>query len=281
MRLSRNLLLSAVAGAMAAAFGSESGYAQSITSITTFKNAAYSQTGPSTLVYDGSFFSVSGAMSTPSDFDGGTLSNDVSATTFPLTPNGSFLGYQTPLYPTQAAMDADLPQADYDFEATNSVTLDSEDVYYTYDQDAYPLSDPQLDAASFNDLQNLNPAQTLDLNFNSFIQSTSPVPDENYVFVSIYNPDFSLAFNQGFLSPTTTSATVPGGTLAPNTMYDLSIIFDSRLDGYDDSDSIPVQQAFDNRLDIDFTTTAVPEPASLGLLGIGAMALLARRRAKT
>ena len=100
-------------------------------------------------------------------------------------------------------------------------------------------------------------------------------------FESGTNRPFLLA---AFLPSSTTSVTIPAGTLLPGTSYIWDVDFDSRIQSTDINGSgIPTQQLFDVRTFGTFTTLTTPEPASLALLApVTAFFLLTlkRRRSK-
>jgi hypothetical protein len=93
-------------------------------------------------------------------------------------------------------------------------------------------------------------------------------------------------FSDDFQPSSTSNVVIPGGTLAANTAYSFTLIYDERIVGTDANGSgITTFQLFDDRTTGDFTTgnavVPTPEPSSLalGLIVVGLLANRMRRKA--
>src|SRR5207253_1361687 len=151
--------------------------------------------------------------------------------------------------------------------------------------DAYTSNLPLFTSSSFAALMaGINPATSNTINFNGFTPAANA--SQGFLFFVIYNSLGNVVFNagNGFLSPSTTSAVIPAGTLSPFTQYTFELNFDDRVYGVDAGGSgIPTQIQFDFRNDTLFSTgaaVATPEPSSglLLLTAIGFVVGLLRLR---
>ena len=219
-----------------------------------------------------------------SDFDGGTMSfpGPASPQTFNISglldccgDNG--MGYQSG-YMTQAALDANFPTGvTYALTSTNSVTLASQEVDVAYANDLYTSDIPQLTPGSFLDLHKANPGSPLTIDFNSF--TPNGLADFGQGFFNIF--DFTTATTvasfSGF-SPSTTSLTLPAGTLTRGHSYVFELIFDDGVNGVDPN-GVAVSARSDMRTFGDFAV-GVPEPATWAMMlaGVGLAGAALRRR---
>jgi hypothetical protein len=138
---------------------------------------------------------------------------------------------------------------------------------------------PALTASSFTALQGLNASSPDTVDFNGF----TPVggATQSFVFFTVTDVNTGTAvFSDSFLPSSTSSVTIPGGTLAAGTAYSYDLIYDERIDG---TAGISTFALFDNRTEGDFTTAlvATPDPSSLALslTVLGFLALRLRRKA--
>jgi hypothetical protein len=120
----------------------------------------------------------------------------------------------------------------------------------------------------------MNPFQPFTVQLSPFVPN--PIATQTYIFFSIYDATGHVIFNDGFLSASTTSLSIPAGTLSPNANYKYELIFSDR-------DTVPSPGAtfnadllFDVRTDGLFST--IPEPSTLILAALGGLALVAYRR---
>jgi hypothetical protein len=215
-----------------------------LTSFDIGKNVEYNQTGANTVVPAYAFFSAYAYFPNVGDYDTGTMTYPGAGSPQTLSPGafgGPNVSFQTFALANQAAMDAAYPFGTYTAQAFNTgLGTSSTAVGINYSQDAYASNLPQMSAASFAAFQGMNPAKSLTVNFNAFSQN--PVADASWTFFNIYSST-GVAFGAEFLPNTTTSVTIPGGTLAPNTTYQWEMNFDNRIDGTDINGSgIPTQQ---------------------------------------
>jgi hypothetical protein len=242
-------------------------------------NIENDQTGPSTVLPFGTFFSAYAYMPTAGDFTSGTLTYPGPGSPQALSP-GSFGGpnvyYQTPYLADLPALEAAYPFGTYTVQASGP-SGPSSTVGIDYTAEAYGNT-PSLTAGSFNALQGLNPLLSDTVNFNGF--TPNGAASQAFVFFNVYNVGTGAdVFADNFLASSTASVVIPGGTLAADTAYSYELIYDDRIYGVDTNGSgIPTQQEFDTRTFGNFTTT--PEPGSYAavLLVLGSLILLARLR---
>jgi hypothetical protein len=277
MRRSVYSLSLAAAGLVAAA-----GIAQAqLTKADVGVNPTFSQTG-STLAgvsSTGGFFSGRAFVTTPTDFSGGTLTygGPGSPQTLSFVPadvalelsasNSSFSTLQS-LFPT----------GDYTF-ALSAGAQPAASVEIDYEGGAYS-NVPFI--TNFSALQGLNASKSFTVDLNTYVPGS--VATGSSIFFSISNSSGTV-FSTGALSDTTTSITIPGGTLAAGGAFTFDLLFDNRIGGTAEVNGLPVTltQFYDTHTDGTFTTAAgtVPEPSTwamllVGFVGLGAMI---RRRA--
>jgi hypothetical protein len=242
-------------------------------------NPTFQQTGATTVVATGGFFSARAFLDSASDFDGGTLTFPGAGSPAALTPgDGATLAFGDSAA-TMAALNAAYPFGTYAFHLTNSATSASQDASLDYSIIADALSVPALTAASFNQLQGLNAGSGFNFDFDAFEQN--PDASEGFLFLNVFGADGKNVFS---VNPdvSATSIFMPGGTLAAGQTYTFDLIFDSRI--VDNSGDVPTEIFFDSHTSGDFSTAAaVPEPSTwammiIGLAGVGAA--LRRRSAR-
>ena len=127
----------------------------------------------------------------------------------------------------------------------------------------------------------MNPAAGFTIDFNAFTPDASS--SVAFTFFTIHDPSNKVVFDGGFMSPSTTSVFVPGGTLLASTAYTYELDFSDRISGFDSTTGVFTEEGFDVRTDGAFVTglavARVPEPATVALFGpVAAMALVLRRR---
>ncbi len=206
--------------------------------------------------------------------------------TYTFLNNETAAGYyitQSASYPTQAAMDSDYPFGSYTYGLTGGTNGPvSSTINYT--SDFYTANMPTLTAASFNGLQGADTSQPINVAFAPMLDN----PDfgvtagaDHYVFLDVYTSGFGADVYSTYTDQTAslTNFVIPASTLAPDTSYSVLLTFDDRI-GTTDGNNVNQFQLFDTKTEVDFTTGAavVPEPASLGLVGIGISLLAARRK---
>jgi hypothetical protein len=244
------------------------------------KGIQYDQTGPSVLTprlaSGPAFFAAEVFASNPTDFDTGMMTFPGPASPITMIPDGAG-GVFTTEGASNAALDAKYPTGTYTLTATNSSTSATFSASLPYYTDLPPSgAPPQLSAGTFTALQNLNPHQSLTLNFNSFTPDARDTTSETAF--QIFDPlDNSIVLQN--LPSSATSVFLPANTLAPGSSYVLVLSFANVIEGFGSGvplDTLGVQNTF-----VSFSTSAVPEPRSWALMILGAGlagAMLRRKR---
>jgi hypothetical protein len=139
---------------------------------------------------------------------------------------------------------------------------------------SYPSAIPSF--SNYSAIQNLNPSQAFTFDFSGF-QALTDSSDQSLLFLDIYNAAGVDVFSDDFLPATTTSVTLPAGTLLAETSYSVALDYSNRETTTDGgfADEIDPFVGLDYSTSADFTT-AIPEPAvsylivaGLGLLVVG------------
>ncbi len=256
----------------------------SVTFYDIFKNDSYSQTSnaqPS--LANGFFATATLSYSTAGDVVNASVVNG--GTTSPLiltsSPGNNFNYAAT--FASQAAMDAAFPLGNpYTFQISGG-TLGTQSASLNTPATALNSVIPFLTGSSYTQLQGLNPATPDTIGINGFAPVTGTT--ESFAFFTITRQsDNAIVFQQGFLSPSTTSVFVAANTLAPGTAYNIDLDYSSRITtpnaGFGTGTSLI---GFEQRTEIGFTTgSAAPEPSSVALSGLGlASAVLVFRRRRS
>jgi hypothetical protein len=283
-QLSLPLVIAAFASTSLSAQGAHAG----ITSAAMVQDAAYQQTGPSTVApifspAGNHFFDAEIFTASPTDFDGGTFTLP-DGTSFPMVRTSP--PFAAILYGTATQSSADLaalfPNGTYTLTATNSVTSTSQSVQIQYVDDFVVNSIPALTPNSFLSLHKAN-AAPLTVNFEGFTpdpRSTSSVVLFSMVGFGVDKGVFSSkTFSPGPLPSSTTSVVLPAGFLTKGWSYSFSVFDIQTLSGLYNGISASVGGASIVQSNT-FQVTAVPEPASwaLLLLGFGSLGFALRQR---
>ena len=228
MRTGRGLICGL--GLAAAGLVVDAGVAQAqVTSADVGINPTYEQTDANTVVSTGGFFSARAFFTGTTDFTSGTLTYPGPASPEPLSYSFADIALE---YGTSnssfSALQSDFPTGDYTFDVTGGIEPTT---IFTinYVGNTYALNPPELTAASYGALQGLNPADPLTLDFNSFI--TTGTPNNSDIVFSILNSSNDQVYTSGFLSPTATSVTIPGGALSPGQSYTFDLLFSEQVFG--------------------------------------------------
>lgn len=161
-------------------------------------------------------------------------------------------------YASLAALQTALPFGDYTTSFTNGTITDSATIDYSAEH--FQSSVPELSPVSLTELEDLNPSQSVTLDFNAFTpDSATNSTVGTYVIISGPN---STPFST-FVAPGVTSVTVPAGTLLGNTSYSLAIDQGGRIATAPNAEGVNTEFGFAVDDNINFTTA--PEPGALGL----------------
>lgn len=267
--MKREVLIGAALAALALGGSAQA----AVTEIDIGINPTYEQTGPTTIVSTGGFFSARADLASASDFDGGSLTYPGPGSPATLTPaSGPILTYAPPSYATLSALNTAFPTGTYTFEATNSSTaatqVNSLDYLVSADSNM-----PMLTAASYQSLDTLSAGGTI--SFNTMVEN----PNANYaeIFLSIYDSSSNSVYSTSTFDLSADAFTIPAGLLASGQSYTLDLLFDDRITGFDGS--VPTTIFFDTHTGVSFST-AVPEPSTwaLALGGLAAAGAMIRRR---
>lgn len=246
-----------------------------------FRSQALTQSGNgSSLATSGFFFNSRVFSVNPGDFTAGTITYPGPGSPASMAPaDASTLFFGSPLLASQAVMDADFPTGTYAFDVSGPSITDSASADYT--ADFYPQSLPFLDSTNYTDLQGMNAAAPFAFSFSPF--TTGSGVDASFIFLTIFDVNTAtLAFDAGFLAPTTSGLVLPANTLLPGHDYIYELIFSNRVLVPSPGADLSAQLGFDYRTQGRFTTSAVPEPggavAALGFILVSA-SVLRRRRA--
>lgn len=236
-------------------------------------NTLYVQTSDSAPTAPAYYWFYMGAyFSTPGDFTSGTATYPGPGSPQSLSPNGSpsfpAVDYTSGTYASLADMHAAYPFGTYAITASGPAGTQTADVPYTADH--FTSAVPSI--SNFGNLAGLDPSLPFTFQFAAF--TPDPAATESYTFLTIYDAATSaVAYSWAFQPPSTTSLTLPGDTLLPDTGYFFDLIYENRIVGADTVNGTFTEQLFDVRTDGDFTTgsgaVAVPAPGGLELFGFG------------
>ena len=183
-------------------------------------------------------------------------------------------------YASAAQRDTDFPpSAEYQFNISGG-SLGSQSASLSRPgTDAFAADVPYFTGTTYDDLQGVDATTTITLPFTGYAAPLGV--NDPLIFIGITRvSDGALVY--GDSGPNTlTSFTVPAGTLQPNTDYDVNLVYSSRISiaeaGFATATS---QMAYDLRTDLLFTT-GVPEPSTVALGALAAVAFAAYRRRTT
>jgi hypothetical protein len=237
------------------------------------KVLAFEQTGPDTLTpvagganatFTAAFFDNLGIPigPGPNAFDQVVMSYPGAGSPITLTNLSPGTHIYQAVHLAPSALDAAFPDGTYTLTATNSVTLASKAVTLDYRGDKLPGVAPQLSAASWNALQNVDPSQGVTLNFNGFTPDPAAVSATN--FISLLDltqyrgvPLGSTPFT--FLAPSATSLVIPAGLLTSGHSYALSMAYEDQLTNTLDFSTLTDKAVLNNMgTYFDFTVGTVP-----------------------
>lgn len=247
-----------------------------------FKTDGYQQTSnaqPATL--DFATGTVDILYSNDADFDTAQVTSASPLSPMTLSPSFSGIVDYGQFYATAPARDVDFPNnTTYEYGISGGTLGTQSASLTTPATDLFASQIPFFNGTTFDQLQGMDSASSFQFNYDGYdapIGSTTPWS----FFAIIRVSDGAVIYNDS--GPNTQTAFVlPANTLQPGMDYIADLVYSSRVDalgaGFNGATS---EVGFDLRTDLRFTT-AVPEPGTLGLLGIGGFGLIAfgcRRRA--
>ena len=191
----------------------------------TFKVATYTQlSNAQPSVPAGYFGTVGVSASLPGDLSGGNVTSVSPLSPMTLTGSNGNYSFGTPFVGSKAALDADLPNGTiYTYNLTGGTFNGQSATLATPASDEYAGTVPFFTGSTYNALQGLNPSTAINLTFNTY--GTPPGVNTPLTFIGITQVSNSQFVYGTSGDNTLNSATVPGGTLLPNTQYDLDIVF--------------------------------------------------------
>jgi len=252
----------------------------------------YSQTNAG-LSYEGSFVALGLATTTANSFTGASvLTPGASSATAlnwnsRLLSNGAYGGnYTYASFPSLdgvvstnlAELSTAFPFGTYLFVARNSVTGAQQSASLNYNANYWPTTlaggqaaVPALSSASFAALQGLNATSPVTLKFNAFtgnaVLCCNETPQSNpSVSLLVFNSSTgAIAYNSGALAATAGSLVLPANTLAVNTSYSYSLVFDVMRhcglgQSCDNTNPIGSALIWETGTDGEFTTLMAPPP---------------------
>lgn len=270
-----SVLVLVVVGGITAAAAPNLARADTITGYIN-SNTSYSQTSNSAPTSPfGYFFAMGAFFSGAGDFTTGSATYPGAASPQALSSVGTTeLQYQSGYYPSLGSMQTAYPFGTYSMTVSGPAGTQTSAMIYS----ANPFTGDVPYLTNYSSLAGLNSKSAFTADYNGF--TANPATNEAFTFFTVYNATTgAVVLSNDFQSPGSTSTIIPANTLAPGTTYDFELNFDDRITGTDAPDSTFTSQDFDVRTDGSFTTAAaVPEPASMALLGTGLVALASRRR---
>ena len=231
------------------------------------------------------FYSASGQFGNPGDFTSGTLTFPGPGSPQPLTvpTGGNTFSFGSPTtYLTLSSFQTHYPFGTYTYSLTAGTSPpESESLDYTQ---SYHSNIPALSATSYHALQSLNTNSALTLTFNA--STPNPNANRNYgqFIISDLTQNYAVVYDSGTFSTTTTSVTVPAGTLSSGHQFLYTLYFVDNVDTVDSVQNVQLEQRFDNDTQGTFPTTApspTPVPSSIILVTLGLIMVVVWRMRAT
>lgn len=258
--------------------------ASDISYVQLFENLTNEQTSNAAATPDGAFINLDLYTTTADPYTSASVSDPSSTSPQTLTLTSPTDYDYTTSFASGSAMQTAFPFGTYTYTG-NYGGGGSDTASLSYTANDFNSSAPYLLGSEYSELQGLNSSQSFTFSWNPFTAGAT-AQEGSFIFFTIFDETTDTqAYTAGFLTPSTTSVTVPGGTLVPGNLYDYEIDYSNRdgnsSDGSGSTEYIP-ELGFDVRTDGTFTTSPVPEPRSyVALLGAGLLGLLMLRRRRS
>jgi hypothetical protein len=143
-----------------------------------------------------------------------------------LTPTDYNFG--SPYYADETNFDNDYPGGDYLFVAQEDSDSESGNVIVPDNDDLYATNAAAFTTNCWNAMQQVDPSQDFELDWNSFVPSTNAT--SAFTFVDVLDPSNNTVFAADFLTPDTMTTNIPAGTLLYGTTYQVNAFFSTRVD---------------------------------------------------
>ena len=120
----------------------------------------------------------------------------------------------------------------------------------------------------------MNAADSLTLDFNSFVTTGSP--NFSDIIFTVLNSSNAPVFTSAALPSSATSVTIPGGTLMAGQSYTFDLLFSEQVFGENDSPAFGTTQFYDTHTAGAFFTAGaspVPEPSTWAMMLVGFVGL--------